>query len=52
MIKIDVKKSYTQNVDNDVDKEKWLKIYQNKKSQHCDKIKYPHTINKMWITKI
>jgi len=26
MIKIDVKKSYTQNVDNDVDKEKWLKI--------------------------
>ena len=46
MIKIDVKKSYTQNVDNDVDKEKWLKI------QHCDKIKYPHTINKMWITKI
>jgi len=26
MIKIDVKKPYTQNVDNDVDKEKWLKI--------------------------
>ena len=34
MIKKDVKKSYTQNVDNDVDKEKRLKIQQNKKYQH------------------
>jgi len=34
MIKIDIKKPYTQNVDNDVDKEKRLKIQQNKKYQH------------------
>lgn len=34
MIKIDIKKHYTHNVDNDVDKEKWLKIYKNKKCQH------------------
>lgn len=34
MIKIDIKKPCTQNVDNDVDKEKRLKIKQNKKCQH------------------